>query len=172
MYEWKVHPSTIGSILNDMHGDELYGNLTKITGPGGKIVMLPVSDPDQVAQICLNEEVFQKNKPNKHSPLGIIWGNEKFVVYLVINKKDRGYKMRSFGGPRSRRGKSGASKSIHETIIMHRELGTFNRRLDGKGSSLLSAAWQANQDKDADNPEASDEKELDLDKKDDGPFSN
>lgn len=62
-----------------MHGDELYGNLTKITGPGGKIVTLLVSDPDQVAQICLNEEVFQKNKPNKHSPLGIIWGNENKV---------------------------------------------------------------------------------------------
>ena len=80
--------------------------------------------------------------------------------------------MRSFGGPRSRRSKSGTSKSIHETIIMHRELGTFNRKLDGKGSSLLSAAWQSNQDKDAKEAAPTEEKELDLDKKKDGPFSN
>ncbi len=82
--------------------------------------------------------------------------------------------MRSFGGPRSRRGKGGASKSIHDTIIMHRELGTFTRKLDGKSSSLLSAAWQSSKDNDKDSkePETSNEQQLDLDKKDDSPFSN
>ncbi len=56
-----------------------YGSPMKITGPGGKIVALLVSDPDQVAQICSDEEAFQKNKPEKNSPLGIIRGGEDKV---------------------------------------------------------------------------------------------
>lgn len=39
-------------------------------------MMVLVSDADQVAQICSDEELFQKNKPNKNSALGITLGNQ------------------------------------------------------------------------------------------------
>ena len=52
-----------------------YGSPVRITGPGGKELMLLVSDADQVAQICSDENVFQKNKPRKGTALGIIRGD-------------------------------------------------------------------------------------------------
>ena len=51
--------------------------------------------------------------------------------------------MRGFGGPSRKRGRS-RNRSIHETIIMHRELGTFKKSYTGTQSSILSSAWKAN----------------------------
>ena len=61
-----------------------YGSPVRITGPGGKELMLLVSDADQVAQICSDENVFQKYKPRKGTPLGIIRGdNENPGLFLL-----------------------------------------------------------------------------------------
>jgi len=61
-----------------------YGSPVRITGPGGKELMLLVSDADQVAQICSDENVFQKNKPRKGTALCIIQGdNENPGLFLL-----------------------------------------------------------------------------------------
>ena len=53
--------------------------------------------------------------------------------------------MRSFGGPSKRRRKS-KSMSIHETVEMHRRLGTYKREYNITQNSLLSSAWQASKE--------------------------
>ena len=61
-----------------------YGSPVMITGPGRIELMLLVSDADQVAQICSDENVFQKNKPRKGTPLGVIRGdNENPGLFLL-----------------------------------------------------------------------------------------
>tara|TARA_Y100000114_G_scaffold130575_1_gene128460 strand:+ start:680 stop:874 length:195 start_codon:yes stop_codon:yes gene_type:complete len=48
--------------------------------------------------------------------------------------------MRSFGGPRKRKRGGGKSLSIHETIVMHRRLGTFVKN-SGPRNTILTSDW-------------------------------
>ena len=81
--------------------------------------------------------------------------------------------MRSFGGP-SRKRKRSHSRSIHETIVMHRKLGTFTRKYTGSQSSILSSAWNANkklEEEKEEQDQTGNTHRLD-DPNDRGPFSN
>jgi hypothetical protein len=66
-----------------------YGSPVRITGPGGKELMLLVIDADQVAQICSDENVFQRNKPRKGTPLGIIRGDNKNPGLFLLGTEEQ-----------------------------------------------------------------------------------
>ena len=54
-----------------------YGSPIRITGLKGVTRMILVSDPDQVAEICENEEIFRKSRPAPGTPLGILRGDRE-----------------------------------------------------------------------------------------------